>query len=290
MDNIFHYINYSDHLFYSQQLYASYSAQLFGKVNSVELYSPADLDEDFIKIHHKILCEKRGGGYWLWKPYVILKKLKQIDRGDFLVYSDSGAVVLKPLSLIVSELINLNQDVASFELPLIERQWTKKYLFDSMGCLAENFADTNQRLSSFHVIKKTEFSLGFYEKFLKYSSSYENISDFNCNIGQDDGFLEHRHDQSIFSLLSKKAGLKAMKDPSQLGEHPTGYAGVEIPNFQYGQRYILKNGRVFCANRFSQSYEKIFFHSRLRNPIYSYARYNIARGLKAINLYKGIVR
>ena len=32
----------------------------------------------------------RGGGYWIWKPYIISKMLEQINENDILVYIDAG--------------------------------------------------------------------------------------------------------------------------------------------------------------------------------------------------------
>lgn len=39
---------------------------------------------------HFLLWRKKGFGFWLWKPRVILKKLVQIPEGEFLVYLDQG--------------------------------------------------------------------------------------------------------------------------------------------------------------------------------------------------------
>lgn len=42
-----------------------------------------------------LLNFSRGGGYWLWKPYVIMETLKDMKEGDILVYADSGCSVYK---------------------------------------------------------------------------------------------------------------------------------------------------------------------------------------------------
>ena len=40
-----------------------------------------------------ILANKRGYGYWLWKPYLIMKTLEQMNDNDILVYADCGCEI-----------------------------------------------------------------------------------------------------------------------------------------------------------------------------------------------------
>ena len=42
----------------------------------------------FYEDNFHILQAKKGLGYWLWKPYIILQELLKLDNGDVLVYSD----------------------------------------------------------------------------------------------------------------------------------------------------------------------------------------------------------
>ncbi len=42
-------------------------------------------------------------------------------------------------------------------------------------------------------------------------------SNNQCGLPNYEGFREHRHDQSIFILLTKKCGLLGFRDPSQYG-------------------------------------------------------------------------
>ena len=79
------------------------------------------------------------------------------------------------------------------------------------------FYDTKQRLAGFQLIKKTQFSVTFYEEYLNYAQDERIITDDNNTLGYKnyDGFKENRHDQTIFSLLTKTYNLKAFRDPSQ---------------------------------------------------------------------------
>ena len=84
-------------------------------------FSFEDIDGDFLKENYEILNEKRGGRYWLCKPYFILKTPQKLNENDYLFYSDSGAIFLKEVDILIKELEKNNQDIIGFELPLIEK-------------------------------------------------------------------------------------------------------------------------------------------------------------------------
>lgn len=45
---------------------------------------------------HFFFRKKNGFGRFMWKPYIILKRLSEIDCGDFLIYSDLGNHIQPP--------------------------------------------------------------------------------------------------------------------------------------------------------------------------------------------------
>ena len=52
-----------------------------------------DIDSNYIKLNERFFKEKRGGGYWLWKPYIIDKCLTEMNNGDWLFYVEwSGKI------------------------------------------------------------------------------------------------------------------------------------------------------------------------------------------------------
>ena len=200
-----YYINYSDKVFKKQQDFSLLMAVKKGKFDKIIGYSREDIDEKFHEESKNILDQSKGGGYWLWKPYFIKKTLEKLNNSDYLFYSDSGAFFLKNVDILIEELEKYNQDIMGFELPLIESQWTKKELFINMGCANEMYSKTNQVCASYILIRKTKFSVDFFDQYLKYGCNEVNITDsYDDNIEQDENFIDHRHDQSIFSLLYKK--------------------------------------------------------------------------------------
>ena len=68
-------------------------AQEFELFERIFSYTDMDLKSDlnFWTIHKQFIeSNSKGYGYWLWKPYLILKSLEQIAQDDILLYCDSG--------------------------------------------------------------------------------------------------------------------------------------------------------------------------------------------------------
>lgn len=281
-------INYADNRFRKQQRFAEIMANQFGSFDKVICYGPDDIDNDFKATNHSTLSESRGGGYWLWKPYFIVETLKLLKPGEILFYADSGAFFVKPVDSILG-CWPIGQDVIGFQLPLIEVQWTKTELLDSMGCNREEFTQTNQMSASFIVFKKSEESVKFAEEYLKLCSKKSHIDDsISCEQAAD--FIEHRHDQSVFSLLYKKYGFIPMRDPTQLGVYPRGYSASNSCPSISKKLLKLDNGRLFLDNDINASYRSVIYHNRVENPFLALIKYNIKRVLFHLGLYKGMVR
>jgi hypothetical protein len=226
-------VNYSDALYRKSQKMNSETGLSVGLFDEVVSYSPKDIDSDFRSANDKILRQERGNGYWLWKPYFIWKTLEKAEKGDFVFYCDSGAHFIKPVSPLVEISIGNQQDIVFFELPFQERVYTKRDAFILMGCDASEYADSNQRLGSYHLWKKSSFTMNFICEFLRYAQDERILTDIEnqCGLPDSHEFKNHRHDQSIFSLLTKKYDLLAHRDPSQYGNK---YMN-KFPRSTYGQ-------------------------------------------------------
>ena len=288
-----YYLTYSDDKFIKQKLFAIRAAKYIGGFDEVISRSPANIDPNFFQENIAILKQKRGAGYWLWKPYFIYQVLSCMDFGDYLFYSDSGAYFLKNVGVLISELEKTNQDIMGFELPLIEEQWTKKELLINLDCLDDRFTKTNQMLASFMLIKNSIDSLRFFKRYLELSCDIDNITDsYQKGVSQDNHFIEHRHDQSIFSLLYKKNNYTPFKDPSQLGKYPLGYSGglSDDDVVTLNTWTMLSNSRYFKANFYPQKYSMVLYHNKRDDPIRGILVFMIKTVLSRLNLYKGIIR
>ncbi|STA98788.1 hypothetical protein [Clostridium baratii] len=215
-------INYADKNFEKSQKFNTKTAYRKGKVDHVIEFTPNDIDNKFYIENKEVLDMKRGGGYWLWKPYILLKTINKYKYGDYIFYCDSGAYYIDKVEYLIDSLDRSGQDIMIFELPLIEKQWTKKKVFDSMKCNKKIYTDTNQRLATYILLKISDRSKKFFEEYLYFCKEKDLLIDYN-NEGIDSDFIDSRHDQSILSLLSKKYKIEAFRDPSQYGIRPWEY-------------------------------------------------------------------
>ncbi|MDT8308000.1 MAG: hypothetical protein RQ866_00605 [Bacteroidales bacterium] len=269
------------------------AAKYIGGFDRVIGYGIDDIDKLFFSKYENILSQERGGGYWLWKPYLIRKTMAQLSEGDCLFYSDAGAYFLKNANVLIDELENSNQDIMAFELPLIEEQWSKKELFINMKCESGAYCKSNHIAASLILIKKTNKSINFVEEYLEYACNEINITDLHdTNVVQKKHYIEHRHDQSIFSLLYKKYGFRPFKDPTQYGKYPIGYSGgaegVDIE--EAGKLYLLKNGRMFRFFQYKEPYEMVLFHNRKAGIIISLIKFFFKEALYKTGISNSLVR
>lgn len=213
-------VNYANELYKQTQKYCSKSAYKNG-VDKVYEYGPEDIDSNFYQTNEKILKEKRGGGYWLWKPYFICKTLDKIQYGDYLIYVDSGSYFIKNVECLIRCMEKNSDDMISFPIPFIERQWTKKEILQYFRCENdEAILNSCQRIATFIVLKKTEETCRIMNEYLNIAQTNSLITDELDKGIQDPMFIENRHDQSIFSIIAKINKIPIYKDPSEYGKQP----------------------------------------------------------------------
>lgn len=232
-------LNFADVAFRASQLLNSESGLAVGGFEKVLSFGPRDIDAEFANRNHKILREPRGAGLWLWKPYLVCRALEQLREGDFLFYCDSGSIFLGPIDRLIDVCERTGQDLICFELLHLEKHWTKRDTFVLLGCEEPQYAETQQRLASFSLWRKTERTVAFAHEWLAASQDERMLGDGPNVMGWPnyEGFQDHRHDQSIFSLLSKQWGLPAFRDPSQHGnKYVANYRESEYPQLIHHTR------------------------------------------------------
>lgn len=218
------FINYADGRFYQSQMHACQSAKTHG-FDEIIPYNKNSIDKEFYTEYEKILSQPRGAGYWLWKPYFILETLNRMSDGDYLFYCDSGALLINNISYLIDDLERSGQDIMPFDLhQMPERNWTKRDVFVFNECDTTEFTDTNICDAAFQLIKKSQFSMDFYMNYLLQGCIENLITDSPNVYGLPNypEFIDHRHDQSIYSINIKKNNLVRFRTPSQYG------LGVEV--------------------------------------------------------------
>ena len=202
-------ISYGSEQYDKQLEYNGKSALEIAKVNEFYGYKPKDIDHDFREKNKYILEKGRGNGYWLWKPYFLYKTLKEkLDYGDYLIYSDAAIMYVDLAQKLVDFLKEKKLDMYLHRLPHLERQYTKRDAFILLGVDQPFYAETGQFNAAFQIYRKTKFTEFFLAEYLYYAQDKRIITDDanELGVGNYDDFRDHRHDQSILSLLTKKYG------------------------------------------------------------------------------------
>lgn len=197
----------------------------------VKVFSEEDFPSDFrVQFQDYLVPGIRGFGYWVWKPWIIKTQLESLNDGDLLVYSDVG-FTLRPegitrLNEYLRQVSNTEQGVLLFQairptpdspvkddgrsLPAwFDRYWTKVDLLDHFGVRhAQAVIDTPQIQSGLIFIRKCPTSVSFINKWFEvFETDFHLVDDSPSNNQPLRGFREHRHDQSVLSVLGKMHGV-----------------------------------------------------------------------------------
>jgi hypothetical protein len=200
-----YFINYASNGFNNSQQEGLRCAEKFG-FKSIG-YSDKDIDEEFKENNKNIFFSKRGAGYWIWKPYIILDMLNKIDDSDCLIYMDSGARLIED----PSEYLNIIDDKGILAFSMVQKtsKWTKGDCFYEINKNdREDFKDYNQLQGTYIFFRKCDYSISFVKRWLELCCK-ENLITDSSNIHMDNfiDFIDHRHDQAIFSLLCYNEGI-----------------------------------------------------------------------------------
>lgn len=166
-------------------------------------YGMEDIDPLYIKAHHKIFSQKPGSGYWLWKPYIINKTLEMMNYGDILFYVDSGVSINENTDFFTDEMDKDNSDMLLFKSFHTNRRFTKRDAYGIMH-VDEKYSEYPQLGATIIIIRKTDRSIKFVKDWMKYCENPNLSTDIRSKKAEYSDFVEHRHDQSILTLLYYK--------------------------------------------------------------------------------------
>jgi hypothetical protein len=101
--------------------------------DEVHLFTDNDLDPEFQERIYSPIKSYRGGGYWIWKPYFVIRILDEIDESDILIYYDAGGMINADGKKRFDEYMELAQSspTGSIDFSLVwrEYQYTKQEVF-----------------------------------------------------------------------------------------------------------------------------------------------------------------
>ena len=192
-------------------------------------YTEQDLYEsDYYAENRGILDEICGAGYWAWKPYFILQALASIEEGDVLFYCDAGSRFISSPDALISLCQRAASGVLLFDArPLRNRQFVKRDCFVRLGCDEPRHWDAWHVIATIVVLRNSELARALMSEWLQSCQDRMITDDPNvCGLPNLDGYLQHRWDQAILSVLASKHGLETYRNPTVWGNF------LKMPEFR----------------------------------------------------------
>jgi hypothetical protein len=112
-----------------------------------------------------------------------------------------------------------NESIMTFRQTHSAYVWTKRDTFILMNADEPKYTQTGQRVGGFFLFKKNNLSRKFFKECLEYGEDYRIITDAPNQLGVPNyaGFRDHRHDESLISIMAKKYDLFPYRNPCQFG-------------------------------------------------------------------------
>jgi len=212
-------LNYADGKFLESQFKNSQTGLAAG-FNVVYQMNRSEISPVFIEQNKQIMSSKRGVGYWLWKSYFIDTILQTMRESDILFYADSGSMFIRRMEPIFDAVTKDERGVVGFHMAgkHLERHYTKRDVLRQMGADTAEIRDTPQRMASFMCFRGTVSAKSIVREYMKLCCDFDLISDSPNKDGWvEPDYVDHRHDQSIWSVLTKKYNITMLPDPTQWG-------------------------------------------------------------------------
>jgi hypothetical protein len=187
------------------------------------------LDPDFKKkMEARLVKGSRGFGYWCWRPQVVLQALRQMSDGEILLYCDVGCHLnLKGLPRLREYLSMADKyEILAFQGrsllgtskydPLHHFNsigiWTKGDVIDYFGVRDDKeLLASGQYSGGVFLVKKTARTIAFYKRYLSIAMEHFEFFDDTPSITPNlQDFVEHRHDQAVFTLLCMQYGIQTL--------------------------------------------------------------------------------
>ena len=209
----------STFLTFGSSSYTNTVTRIRAQANDCPFTSVVCVDENDLKAmpefwdKHGVFVERhaRGYGYWIWKSYLTWKTLREMTEGDILVYADAGCT-LHPLHFTtLFETVDAHDGAAS-QLDYPEEHHCKMDL--AIALQGTSHMHSRGFHATFFALKCTPANIALAKKWYDTMCDYHLIDDSPSVQPNAPSFKEHRHDQSVWSLLRKMYGRHAIISPS----------------------------------------------------------------------------
>lgn len=207
----------------------------YGGADAVVVYGPRDVQPLYDAYPELLKGHTRGYGWWSWKPWCIRETLRRHSRpGDVVVWADAGMTFQAPLRPYVDALARAQgKSVLLFRLGGWASQdhtitsWTKRDAIALMGMNDDEHRTAHQVNAALQLWRHEPSAMRLLDDYATWCCNRNVVDDAHA-LENYAGFRDHRHDQSVLSLLAVGCPIVQLaRDPTQHGrDDPTGVPGV----------------------------------------------------------------
>jgi hypothetical protein len=159
-----------------------------------------------------------GFGFWRWKPVLLRalyeRHLKDSEEFAGIVYLDAGCEIPqnKTSSYFMRRMMRLtfNQPVISAETNYLEKMYSKREVIQRIG-VDDITLSSRQIQATWMLLRKSNITEDLLHMWSHLAIEDDGYYFDNRTLDEDDFFIAHRHDQSVYSLLYKKLGFVSYK-------------------------------------------------------------------------------
>jgi hypothetical protein len=221
-----HFITFGNKKFANSKKRIVEEASTLQIFTSLKSYGENDVQE-FINVLSQRIIDARGFWWYTWKPYIIYKRLQEIKDGQVLVYCDSGMTIFnssdtknkmnKIISLVQNETL-CPTGIATF-ITTGSPEERYEYMYNTKNVCNfynieynnKDIINTQQVQAGICFVHKTSRSLEIIKSWYNtaltqpelFVGDMRFIKNKEYTVKHFDGFKDHRHDQSIWSILCK---------------------------------------------------------------------------------------
>lgn len=201
------FVTFADNKYANSLKRIESEARRFNCFTDFFVFHEKDLDDEFVS-ELKPWLYRRGFGYWRWKPYFVKKVIDQIEYGDVIVWADAGCILNSEAENTLLSHIDQARlsegGLVVFEQIQIEKNWSKRDLLNYLHA-TEEIENTGQLWAGSWIAVKNQASTKMIDQWYDICRNhFDLVSDKKSKTPNYPTFVEHRWDQSVFSVLVKK--------------------------------------------------------------------------------------
>ncbi len=163
---------------------------------------------------------RRGFGWFSWKPFCIIDALKRCDPGDIVLFTDADTYPVAPFGVLYDECASRDGMMLFSAVGCMNYQWTKRDCLVAMGMDEDRFRFCQHAVCRFMLFQSgSERANNFLAEWQEWCLD-PRCQTFEPSVLAPEypEFIEHRTEQSIFTLLAHKYGEKLYREACQFGK------------------------------------------------------------------------